>query len=414
MPSGFRDYGPRDAIARQKMIEKIRTTFERFGFDPMETPAVERTEVLTGGEATAGKIIFGVRGSEEKEEDPDGRASKSLRFDLTVPLARFLAANPDIPKPFKRYQIGNVWRGERAKAGRYREFMQADIDIVGAKSSEADAEIIAVMYEALSALGAGDMEIRLNSRETAFQMLDTRDVPRERQLKTLIEVDKREKLPKEKWWGLISDTSGMDRDTTATYITELEGECPALVEKLREAIVRCGVPESTLRYDGTTVRGLAYYTGMIFEITLRDAPEVGSVVAGGRYDGLSARFSPLDLPAVGASIGVDRLFAALEKLGKIQKKETNAQVLILNLIEGEGEYVKIAQELRSAGIATVVYLGDDRAFQAQLAYAVKKEIPYVVIYGEEEERKGVVQIKNLATREQTEVAREKIVEYFAK
>lgn len=397
------------------MIETIRTTFERFGFDPMETPAVERTEVLTGGEATAGKIIFGVKGSEEKEEDPDGRASKSLRFDLTVPLARFLAANPDIPKPFKRYQIGNVWRGERPQAGRFREFMQADVDIVGSKSMDADAEVIAVMYDALRAAGLERFQINVNFRDEAFALMENFGIPAEKRIITLIAVDKKDKLKSGAWQEEVGRASGLAKDVLEKYIAGLLGGGKSEnAEALFLRVAALGLPEGIIRYNPAMVRGLAYYTGMIFEVILSDAPDIGSVSSGGRYDGLTARFSPLDLPAVGASIGVDRLFAALEKLGKIQEKETNTQTLILNLMEGEGEYTKIARELRGAGIATAIYLGDDRAFQAQLAYAVRKGIPYVIIYGEEEKKRGVVQIKNLATREQREVAREKIVEYFRK
>src|SRR3989338_20959 len=159
LPGGFRDYGPEDAIERSNMIQTIRKTFEDFGFDPIETPAVERTEVLTGGEGESEKIIFNVKGSREKKSD------SSLRFDLTVPLARFISANPEIPKPFKRYQIGSVWRGESPQAGRYREFMQADVDIVGASSVEADAEIVAVFYNALKNLCVSDFRIKMNSRK---------------------------------------------------------------------------------------------------------------------------------------------------------------------------------------------------------------------------------------------------------
>src|SRR3989344_398706 len=187
LPGGFRDALPESMIAKQKMMHVIRRVFELFGFDPMETPAVEKTEVLIGGEKASGKIIFNVIGSEDEKSDT------SLRFDLTVPLARVLAANPDIPKPFKRYQIGKAWRGERQQTGRYREFLQMDVDILGAKSLDADAEIIQVMYETLKALGVDDFAIRLNNKNEIVELLKKVGVADDRVERTLIEIDKEDK-----------------------------------------------------------------------------------------------------------------------------------------------------------------------------------------------------------------------------
>lgn len=409
LPGGFRDYGPREAIARQKIISTVRTTFERFGFDPMETPAVERTEILTGGEAESQKIIFNVRGSREKKFDT------SLRFDLTVPLARFMGANPEIPRPFKRYQIGNVWRGESAQAGRYREFLQADIDIVGTKSLDADAEIVQVTYETLRALGVENFYIKMNNKNEALALLHSAGISKNRETATLIAVDKKDKLRAAAWEAEVKKASGLDKDALRQYLWKISGEnMPEATEvrALREKTEQLGVPQKYLVYDASLVRGLGYYTGSIFEAVLTDLPSLGTVAGGGRYDGLIGRFSRDPIPAVGVSIGIDRLFAALEKLGKLPKQQTSTQVLILNLAGNLKTYNRFRQSLQAEGIKTSLYLGDDKTFQAQLAYAVKKEIPFVLVYGEKEEQRNVVAIKNLHTREQKEIPKENIAAYF--
>lgn len=408
LPGGFRDAAPEDAIAKEEIIQTVKTVFERFGFDPMQTSSVERTEVLTGGETTSSKIIFNVRGSEEETSDT------SLRFDLTVPLARFLAANTDIPKPFKRYQIGKVWRGERQQAGRYREFIQADIDIIGVKSLDADAEVVQVMAETMAALGIQNYVIKVNFRDGALALLDRFGVAKENQMATLIAVDKKEKLEPKEWELEIEKASGLG-EQTKDYITQILGQ-PADDSPFRylsQRLEQLGVDMSKIEYDASLMRGLGYYTGTVFETVLTDLPKFGSVFSGGRFDGLTARFSTQALPAVGASIGVDRLFAALEELGTVQKKQTLTQALILNLDQQFAEtYAKWARLLRAAGVNTAVYLGDEKAFQTQLAYAVKKEIPLVLIFGEKEKTDGTIQVKDLRSGEQATVTEEDIVTFI--
>ncbi|MDZ4299435.1 MAG: histidine--tRNA ligase, partial [Candidatus Sungbacteria bacterium] len=397
LPSGFRDYSPTETIAKQAMIDTIRTTFELFGFDPLETSSVQRTEVLTGGEEDSGKIIFNVKGSQEKESD------SSLRFDLTVPLARFMAANQDIPKPFKRYQIGTVWRGERSQAGRYREFMQADVDIVGSSSLDADAEIIGVIYATLKNLGIDDFLIKINDRKELQKLPAFAGFAEEKLWPTLRIIDKLDKIGER---GVQAELVKEIGDTAAKKVarflndtTSANGNLADLLEPVRQI----NITEQYCRVDRSLVRGLSYYTGAVFETILTTMPEIGSIFSGGRYDDLVARFTGQPISAVGASIGVDRLFAALEKLGKADGQGTKTRMLILQLDELlKNEYLAMAQELRGAGMNTALYLGDDRAFQAQLAYAVKKEIPFVIIYGDQEKRKDIVTIKNLATREQQE------------
>ena len=425
--SGFRDYGSGDAILRQRLLEKIRKTFEDFGFDPMETPAVERTEVLLGGEKESGKIIFNVRGSKEKKSD------LSLRFDLTVPLARFLAINPEIPKPFKRYQIGNVWRGESPQAGRYREFLQADLDIAGASSTDADAEIIAVIWKTFKNLGLSKFIIKINNRKVLNGLPQYAGFPEKKLPELLRFVDKKEKIGEEalkkelkkvfkekvaaKIWEIIA-ISGDTKTRLIKARETLRGNAAAeegineLIEIARN-LNTAGVLPENWEIDYSVARGLGYYTGSVFETYLTDAKEFGSVASGGRYDFLTVPFTGQKLPTVGGSIGVDRLYAVFEKLNLLKKKQTSVKVLILNLLpELKKEYLELAQVMRAANINTSFYLGDDRAFQAQLAYAVKKEIPYVVILGENESKRSTVTVKNLVTREQKEIPKEKIVEYF--
>src|SRR3989338_1821458 len=431
LPGGFRDYGPEDAIARQKMIEKIRKTFEDFGFDPLETPAVERTEVLTDGEKDSGKIIFNLSSSAKELKSKD-KSKISLRFDLTVPLARFLAGNPEIPKPFKRYQIGNVWRGESPQAGRYREFMQADIDIVGTSSMEADSEIVILIYRVFKNLGINNFLININNRKILNGLPKFAGFPEKKLSDALRIIDKRDKIGEKEVAKELARAVGKKQTERIMQFLFLSGDAkqkllgarellkdtPSAEEGIKELaeIVRniraAGVEERNWQINFCTVRGLGYYTGPVFETVLTEAEELGSVFSGGRYDGLAEKFGQ-KISAVGVSAGIDRLFVALDKLGATGHKKTTTRALILNLSpELKTDYFAFDSELRKAGISSSIYLGDDRAFQAQLAYAVKKEIPFVIIYGDRDKEKNVVTVKNLVTREQKEIPKDKLVEYI--
>ena len=429
LPGGFRDYGPQDAMARNTMIRTIKTTFENFGFDPMETPAVERTEVLTGGEQESKKIIFGLTNAGNK------KSNTSLRFDLTVPLARFIAANPQIPKPFRRYQIDRVWRGDSPQAGRYREFLQADIDIVGSSLIEADADIIATIAATLSQLDISNFLIRINNRKILDALPAYAEFPSQKLQNVLRIIDKRDKMNdatiRKELTKLIGKSSteriiaffqpyATDRETISAVKTMFRSNARAEegireLSEIGELLGPMGIAEKNWCVDFSIVRGLDYYTGMVFETMLRDKPEIGSIASGGRYDTLTTAFMGEKLPTVGGSIGFDRLYAALDLLGAIQKKTTNTRALVMNLSRKlNREYIAFTRTLREAGISASLYLGDDHAFQAQLAYTLKKGIPFVVIFGEEEEKKGIIAIKNLITREQKEIRKADIVKYFQK
>lgn len=417
LPGGFRDYAPQDALLKQRLILSARKTFEDFGFEPMETPSVERTEVLLGGEEESDKIIFKVDPSTSSGIKKEGKLS--LRFDLTVPLARFVAANPEIPKPFKRYQIGQVFRGESPQAGRYREFTQADIDIVGASSPEADAEIIAVIYYTLKNIGLEDFVIKINSRKVLNRLPEYAGFPEKKLWDVLRAIDKKDKIGEE---GVVKElrkkTNKKVADKVREFISQPQigsgGESAGEAAVVTRLAKEMGVAPEKISLDPSLVRGLSYYTGLVFEAVLTKGPAWGSIFSGGRYDDLIAAFTGQKLPAVGASLGVDRLLAAMETAGTFVKKSLT-KVLILNLEPRfSAEYLNFARALRNVNVNTSIYIGDDRAFQAQLAYAVKKEIPYVLIYGDGEKKKGVVAIKNLATREQKEISKNNLVEYFKK
>lgn len=416
LAGGFRDYRPEDAIIRGNMLAKIRKTFENFGFDPIETPAVERTEVLLKGEAESDKIIYRLNPASRDVRYPK-KDELSLRFDLTVPLARFIAANPEIPKPFRRYQIGKVWRGESPQAGRYREFIQADADIVGSSSSEAEAEIIMLAAKIFENLGINNFVIKVNSRQILNELPLYAGFSVKKLPQVLRALDKKDKLGEN---GVKKELAKFISEKSIRKIFKFLKEAAAAsenakkLEHLLDLLNAAGVAKKNLAVDYFTVRGLGYYTGTIFEIVLTNLPALGSVASGGRYDTLTIPFTGQILPSVGFSLGVDRLFAALDELGVLKKKKTATEVLILNLeYKLTKDYLKFAEELRNANINTALYLGDDRAFQAQLAYAIKKEIPYVIIYGKREQSIGKVTVKNIISREQKEIPKEKILEFFS-
>lgn len=416
LPGGFRDYGPAEAIARDRVVITVKRVFEQFGFMPIDTSSVQRTSVLTGGDTESDKIIFNVKGSREKKGD------SSLRFDLTVPLARFLAAHPEIPKPFKRYEIGNVWRGESPQAGRYREFLQADVDIVGSASIDADSEIVTLMHRIFTTLRIPRFVIAINSRKILGHLPGFAGFGENKLTDALRVIDKKDKIGDE---GTEKELIALFDKKTAhkirDFLTLVGNELPdtfegaADIKTILHRAHEADIEPSTIRFDPYIVRGLSYYTGAVFEAVLPDLPQIGSVCAGGRYDNLVATFTGAPLPAVGASLGVDRLFAAMESLNMLGKTPSIAQVLIFNLTPDlYAEYMFFADSLRERNINTMLYVGDDKTFQAQLAYAVRWEAPFALIYGEQENKKGVVAVKNLVERTQEEVPKERVIEYMTR
>lgn len=438
LASGLRDYLPKDMILRQKMFDVIRASFERFGFLPLDTPGIEKEEILTGGDPGFNKKIFRTSTTGTREFD------LALRFDLTVPLARVVASYPnDIPRPFKRYQTGKVWRGEKPQAGRFREFVQFDADIVGSKSMMADAEIISLMYETMKALGFDEFLIRVNNRKILNGLAAYAGFEQAKNEVVLRTIDKLDKLS---WDGVAEELrrSPGDRNDPGAGLAELEIEAirrfldvrgdsskqtlqnvrslmsnsPEALEGVSELsdIVdyaeALGVPDDKFVVDLSVARGLGYYTGPVFETVLTAMVSLGSVFSGGRYDDLVSRFSSSSLPATGASVGVDRLYAAMElQQGKTSAASTLTKVMLLDFApECRILVQKAATDLRRAGVPTEVYLGQEVTLKAQLSSVIKQGVPCVVLIGNDERLSGKFKVKDMAKRTQVEVGPEELVD----
>lgn len=422
---GLRDLFPEQLLARRRMIETIRGVYENYGFLPIQTPAVEYLDVLLGSDAGEEntKQIFTVSNREEEE--------LGLRFDLTVPLARLVAQyKQDLGRPFRRYQVAQVYRCDKPEPGRFREFTQFDLDSVGAPSEIADTEILAAMCDTLDALDVGPYEVRYSSRGLLGALLVYADIPAARGKDVFRVLDKLDKVGLEKvklelTTGYVDQSGDPIRglDLAMAQVEKIErflairGERRAdVLDGLRElfAGVEAAQPEidtvatisrhlEALGYredkvvlDVSIARGLAYYTGPIFEARLKSAPEFGSVFGGGRYDGLVRRFLGEEVPAVGASIGVDRLLAALVHLGKIKAQKSTAKVLVTRMDPAMiDEYVALTWELRRAGIPTELYLGGGRNIGKQLKHADHWEIPIALLLGSDEKERGIVKLKDM-------------------
>ena len=434
LPAGVRDYGPSDMIPRQKIIDNIKNTFESFGFDPLDTPMIERLDVLTGNKENFNMSLFRtaiVKGLNAKSVIGSDKNELALRFDLTVPLARYVASNlKDLPKPFKRYQVGKVARGEKPQSGRFREFIQFDIDIVGAATIVADAEIVQIIYATLINLGLENFLIKINNRKILNGLATLAKVDESDELKKEVFriMDKLEKIGLEQ----VKKELSRQPENEFDFAPALSEDAVSIVEQFilfngtnQETIdflramfkdVDIGmegieelskmaefikIPEGYYKFDLAIARGLDYYTGPIFETVLLDLPEIGSIFSGGRYDGLVSRFSEANMPATGASVGIDRLFAALSRMNKVDDKKTISKVLIAMFDDRLTDYyLDLALQLRSDGINTQIYLGIDSALKAQISYALGLGIPILIIAGNEEERQGGVQVKILSEKKQ--------------
>ncbi len=423
---GLQDILPAQMLARQRMIDVIRSVYERYGFVPLDTPAIEFLDVLSGtGGEEAQASIFQVA-NPDNQEVPLG-----LRFDLTVPLARVIAQYADLPRPFRRYQVAPVWRADKPGPGRFRQFTQFDLDSVGVKSEVADTEIIAAACDTLEALDVGGFRVRVSSRKVLNLLMPFADIPTEAAADVFRVLDKLDKLGLDKvklelttgykdksgdtirGLGLSSaqvqkieqflDIKADKREDVLVQIKEafagLDDADSAIgeLEKISKHLAALGYDDDRVALDLSIARGLAYYTGPVFEAVLLDAPEYGSVFGGGRYDNLVMRFLGEAAPATGASIGVDRLLAALVHLKRIKLVNSTAQVLITrfdnDLID---DYLAMAFELRRAGVRTEMYVGTAKRVGKQLKYADQTDIPIAIMMGSDEKEKGTITIKDLA------------------
>ncbi|MCL4392022.1 histidine--tRNA ligase [Patescibacteria group bacterium] len=427
LPSGFKDYLPEEERKRSEMLDAIKRNFELFGFVPLDTPGVEEEQTLTGGDPEFKKQIFKIKKSDESE-------SLALRFDLTVPLARVVSMYPnEITFPFKRYQIGKVWRGERAQAGRFREFLQFDADVVGSGSLLADAEIVALMNQVMISLGFQNFLIKINNRkilgglpnyvgfskgklDAVLRTVDKWDkigiegVLKELSSKNAAALSKNEARRVVDFFGIkASNNRELLRSARALISTDDAEAGFAEMEALIDHLASLGVPDDKWAFDFATVRGLAYYTGFVFETILTDLPEIGSVFSGGRYDNLVEHFGGGRLPAVGASVGVDRMLYAMEKLEVSFSSGKNMRAVVLHFDEGSlAAAERAVYELRKNGIPSEIYLGKEKTLKGQLAFAVKNNYAAAVLIGEREASAGTATIKDLKSYKQTEVAIEHV------
>ncbi len=439
-PPGVLELLPRDQIAFQRMLDTIRATFERFGFLPVETPVFELSEVLltkSGGETERQVYFVQSTGSLEKGAEGSGSSpgqalpELALRFDLTVPLARYVAEHEhDLAFPFRRYQMQRVYRGERAQRGRFREFWQCDIDVIGKDtlSSRHDAEIPAVIHAVFEALAIGDFTIQLNHRKLLRGFFEGQGIAADRQAPVLREIDKLGKRGEDAvratlvGEGFALEGAVVDRlmafsrvrsagHADALAALDALGAGTALFEDGRselcevlERLRAMGVPESRYALNLSIARGLDYYTGMVYETTLDAHPEIGSICSGGRYDDLAGHYTKSKLPGVGISIGLTRLFWQLREAGLVATADSSVDVLV-TLFDDAGldHALVLSQRLRAGGLNVETQL-EPRKLAKQLQHADRAGIRFVVIRGDDEAAKGVVAVKDLRRGQQFEVA----------
>ncbi|WP_146909845.1 histidine--tRNA ligase [Arenimonas daejeonensis] len=434
-PPGVMELLPRDQIAFQRMLDVIRRNYERFGFLPVETPVFELSEVLltkTGGETERQVYFVQSTGSLEQGGQPE----LALRFDLTVPLARYVAEHEhDLAFPFRRYQIQRVYRGERAQRGRFREFYQCDIDVIGKDtlSVRHDAEMPAVIHAVFTELGVGPFTIQLNNRKLLRGFFEGLGIAEgERQALVLREIDKIDKRGAVAVratlvggdFGLSDDVadrilafvqvrSTSHADALAKLVALGQGsgilnEGVAELREVLELLKAHGVPEANYALNFSIARGLDYYTGTVYETTLNDHPQIGSVCSGGRYENLASSYTKSKLPGVGISIGATRLFWQLREAGIISTAESSVEVMVGLMDEARlSDSLDIARRLRAGGINAEVQL-EAKKLAKQFQYADRAGIRFVVLYGDDEATRDVVKVKDLKSQEQFEVGREEL------
>ena len=417
IPKGFRDFLPPQKILRQQVIDTIRNVFEVFGFEPLETPALEYASILEGKYGEEGeKLIY-------KFEDRGGR-QVALRYDLTIPLSRVIAMYPTLPKPFKCYQISPVWRADKPQRGRFREFWQCDADIVGSESLFADAEVITTIYHILKALHFKQFKIKINNRKLLNGIAQALGIDVEKIPSLLRIIDKLEQKGTQgikdellnkgfqeeyvnKILELLCATSGNTVD-----LIELKnkfGDSESVLEGIKELeelfsyLSSMRVDSNCYCFDLSLARGLEYYTGPIFETTV-DEPKIGSISGGGRYDNLIGMFSDTDFPATGSSFGLERIITVMEELNLIPSRNTITEVLMTVFSpEMQQDSLRVASVLRSAGIKTEIYFKHDK-LKKQLTYASNKGIPFVTIIGPDEQRDNKIILRNMIKGNQKVIA----------
>ena len=415
---GFRDYLPEQMLLRQQVLGIIREVFEKHGFEPLDTPALEYMEILTGKAGENEKLMYHF-------EDQGGR-EVGLRYDLTVPLARVVAMHQnELVSPFKRYHMAPVWRAEKPQRGRFREFWQCDADIVGPASPLADAEAISVLTDALHALGLGRAVVTINHRKLLEALAEMAGVAQDQAPMIYRSIDKLDKIGREGVFaeltknGVSDDAANQVLDIVTTSGTSDElldlasqrlQDLPngiQAVQELRELvgyIEQLGVPRNAYRIDLALARGIDYYTGPVYEAIVEE-PKVGSIAGGGRYDGLVGTFLGRDVPATGISLGIERILEVIQEFDLLPSRKSVADAFMVYRPETLADASAIARELRSEGIRVDQSVLTNRGIGAQLKYADRRGIPYAVIVGPDELENDEVAIKDLSTGEQRTVSR---------
>ncbi len=416
---GFRDFLPETMMPREAIMATARQVYRRYGFSPIDTPALELLEILTG------------KGSEETDrqlyrfEDHGGR-QVGLRFDLTVPLARFAAQHiGQLGTPFKRYHIAPVWRGENTQAGRYREFVQCDFDTIGTESIVADIETALVIHELLQELAVGDFTLRINNRQVLSGLLAKLDLV-DRTVPVLRSLDKLDKIGREAVAQEMISVASVSREQAdqVLKLAEISGSTDDILlqldqllsgnelgetgvgrlRDLTQALRAAGVAPERYQLNVAIARGLDYYTGVIFETTLDQLPSIGSICSGGRYDNLAELYTKQHLPGIGASLGLDRLLAALETLGRLPTARSPAPVLVAYFDKDRlHDYLQLAQVVRAAGIGVELY-PEPKKLAAQLKYADQRRFQVALIAGSQELEAGTCQVKDLSRKTSQEVS----------
>ena len=419
--SGFMELLPQKQAKLEKMMSVLRDTYSLYGFAPLDTPAIEDAKILLakGGGETEKQIYRFQKGDSDL----------ALRFDLTVPLAKYVALHyNDLVFPFRRYQISKVYRGERAQRGRFREFYQADIDIIGDSKLDVlnEAEIPAIIYRVFRGFGLSRFQIRVNNRKILNGFYAMQGLT-EQSGEIMRTVDKLDKIGAEKVAALLVDQCGLTAmqaeeilrfiaisGTNSQVLAALEGyvgknevfdQGVLELRQVTDHLAAFGVPEENFAVDLTIARGLDYYTGTVYETTLLDHPEIGSVCSGGRYDNLAGYYTDKALPGVGISIGLTRLFYVLDEQGLLnpQLPSAPADALVLPMTDDPAPAIALAQSLRNAGIRVQLY-AEKKKFKQKMSYADKLAVPYAVLLGEDEIAEGLCSVKNMVTGEQVKLS----------
>lgn len=422
---GFMELLPREQILFNQMVDKIRSSYEKFGFLPIDTPVIESSEILlakAGGETE--KQLYSFK---------KGENNFTLRFDLTVPLAKYVAEYYNqITFPFRRYQIGKVYRGERPQRGRYREFYQCDIDVIGDENLNIinDAEMPKVMYETFKSMGLGNILIHINNRKILNGLFESLNL-KEKSADILRTIDKIEKIGKDTLMAILKDDYNIDEKNikTITDFIEITGTTNEKLEKLdnlninnntyqegleeiKEVIKYMrlfNIPEERFKLDLSIARGLDYYTGTVYETFLNGYESIGSICSGGRYSDLAGYYTDKKLLGVGMSIGLTRLFFILNDIGLIKvKKKSISDVLVISMVDDLAKSIEVANTLRESGINTEIYF-DTKSIKSKFKYANKLDIPYVIVIGEDEIKSGLLTIKDMKNGTQEKLKLEDII-----